>query len=364
MNIFRAIICLFLFNYNLITAHKIITGPIITNLPRMIYSHGGVMQLGDGMMYYSLAKILSMKHNVAFCYSNFKYHDLFVFSDTEQSDLTYPLWSLKRKRMPIKNDADVKKNLDKRVILFTTLNTKIDYIDPKWVTELKKSFQFKQNPEVFQLPHDVITIGVHIRKGNGGGEHYDGEVLSLQEFEFDRSIVHYRTNFENYPFDWRNYERKNGWFIKDHDIKANRDKNFIDTMEWLHTKFPPNQYYVDQILKVSHDLGDRKLFVQIVTDDKNPRELVARIKERVNKSNIAFYYDDNRHLSRPDTIKADLYMLSRVDVLIRPESSFSRLAELIGNHKVVIYPFNYRWEKDKLIMTDIVINGSIQKLIS
>jgi len=45
-----------------------------------------------------------------------------------------------------------------------------------------------------------------------------------------------------------------------------------------------------------------------------------------------------------------LYGMSRFDILIRSSSYFSRVAELMGNHKIIIYPVTSYWQKDKLIV--------------
>jgi len=48
--------------------------------------------------------------------------------------------------------------------------------------------------------------------------------------------------------------------------------------------------------------------------------------------------------------------------LIRSQSYFVRVAETMGNHKIVVYPLSFKWENNKLIMTRIVIKGSITEL--
>ena len=137
--------------------------------------------------------------------------------------------------------------------------------------------------------------------------------------------------------------------------------------EWhirCETKFPPDQYYIDQILKIHNELNQVPLFVQLFTDDRNPQALLERIKSATNQSNIIFYYHDNRGYSYKDRVAQDLYNMARCDVLIRGQSYFSRAAELVGSHKVVIHPLESRIQNNKLIMTKIAIKGYIPDLIN
>lgn len=366
MNTFK-IIPLFI----LCVANLVFCDAVICSKPRKMWFNA--MQVGDGIAHYASAKILSLKYKLPFYYSEFDHHDLFVLSDNDNLDVDSSVLASGRKIKKIEDEDAIKQDRQSDVIFLPHIKTKIKYIKPEWLEELKRNIKLKSIPEVFELPQKIITVAVSIRKGNGGGAVYDGEHLSLQEFDFDRTKVVYHTDFENYPFDWPMYRRKKGYFIKEELERHSRKRNacnkgestcFIDNFIGLQKRFPPNQYYVDQIQKLSTQLHDCPLFVQICTDDKDPESLVERIKTMVNKSNIIFYYDDNRHLPFKDRIHQDLYMLSRTDVLIRSESGFARVAELLGNHRMVIYPLRCYWEDNKLIMNEIVVKGSIKELLN
>jgi hypothetical protein len=313
-----------------------------------MYSHwitaGLSVQVGDNIASFSLAKILSLKYNIPLYYHPFLHADLFILDAHESKEVPQKPYRTIR----VSREEDITSNLNKKelILFYTDVFTKIDYINSAWLAELKRILQLKEPPTVAALPEDKITVAVHIRKGNGGGQFYDGEQSSLQLFDFDRSWVMYIKNYNNHPFDWPTYTR---------NVK-------VDTVDAWQTKFPPDQFYVDQIIKLSNDLHNKALFVQIFTDDKEPQALVNKIKTAVNKPNIFFFYVDNRNLSFKEQIAYDLQSMSRFDVLIRSQSYFSRIAELMGNNKMVISPLSFIWRDKKLIMNKIVVKGSLNEL--
>lgn len=330
---------------------------------KAVIRNGGSAQLGDNIAAECLAKILSIKYDVPYYCLNF---DLFKLPFNES------LWKGDFSNRPcvhVATDNDVIKNKDRDVVLYTDIKTKIDYVSPEHLVALKNNIGLKEDPAIEKLPSGIVTVGVHIRKGNGGGQYYDGEQTSLQSFDFDRSKVFYRTDYDNFPFDWSSYQRKGGRIIRSNAFKISSDvamcrekKTVVSTDrvgDWQ-TKFPPDQFYVDQIRKLSDELQGKPFFVIICTDDKNPEELVQKIKQMVNRPVLIFEYRNYRDLPFKEQINRDLYLLSHCDVLIRSQSYFSRIAELMGNHKLVIYPLNSRWEGNKLIMDEVVIKGLIK----
>jgi hypothetical protein len=309
---------------------------------------GGTLQIGENMIELALAKILSLKYNLPLLYKPIKYSDLFVISDVETKleDQKFDA------RIPVQTENDIKCELNnnaKNILFWTTIRTKIDSIESQHIQELKRVLQPKKIPLVNRIPTDQITIAVHIRKGNGGGEHYDGQVSSLQEFDFDRNRVKYLHNYNNYPFDWETYQR-------------NSPVNLVDKVDSWFTKFPPNQYYIDQIKWLVNSVKEKKIYIQIFTDDKSPLDLLQNIKQHFNNPNITLHFENNTDYLFADRIIQDLYSMSRFDILIRSQSYFARLAELMGNHKLIVYPLKAHWEQKKLIMNTIVIKGSLNNI--
>lgn len=197
----------------------------------------------------------------------------------------------------------------------------------------------------------MLSIAVHIRKGNGGGERYDGELSSQQIFDFDRSVVDYIYKYDREPFQFDcgllNMKLLN--------------KRFMDTSV-NYFKFPTEQYYIDQIVKISDDIDHKPIFVLLLTDDISPLELLKRFEKALNKPNIILYYHDNRNKSHAERIAEDLFAMSQCTGLIRSESNFSKIAEIMGDHKFVFFPLEFRWEEKKLIVRKVVAKNYLEFL--
>lgn len=340
-----------LFIFNLINSEQIIT-------------NRQVSQVGDNIARYILAKLMSYKYDLPFYYTPFRHSHLFSLDSIEKRIDMEKFKDFSQVEYANLNDVNHQKYENSNVILKPHLGVRIEPINPDWWKEIKRVIKFKHVPLVKSLPKNRMNIAVHIRKGNGGGQVYDGEQSSKQYFKFDEAQITYLNNYFNYPFDPAHYRRtKTGEII---DIKQNRvikneakDKTFTDKVDRWMTKFPPEQFYVDQIIKVIKALKNSKLFIQIFTDDKKPYALIERLKKAINKPDLEFYFEDNSSLDFKDRIHQDLYNMSRFDGLIRSESYFPRISEIMGNHKFVIFPVDCKWFGKKLIMTHIAIKGSI-----
>jgi len=106
-------------------------------------------------------------------------------------------------------------------------------------------------------------------------------------------------------------------------------------------KIPRYEFYIEQ-LKVLWELLDRQpLYVFLFTDDEHPEKLVTRLKKTIRIPSISYGYRtaNNHHNTN---VLEDLFSIAHFDVLIRPDSSFSVLAEKIGNHSITISPGDFK----------------------
>lgn len=183
---------------------------------------------------------------------------------------------------------------------------------PQFRDELKKGLVLKNQPKAIKFPEDRISVAVHVRKGSGG----DTEQTSVQYADEWAEIIAKKI--------------KKPYLIKGTDM-------------YFPLKLPPEQFYVDQIIRLSQFLNNQPLFVYIFTDDKNPQQIVGRFKQRIKLPNIEFACEQTdaaeRHAERMSIID-DIYNMARCDCLIKPSSGLSLISQFIGDHKVVIYPQN------------------------
>lgn len=168
----------------------------------------------------------------------------------------------------------------------------------------------------FPLPKDRPTVAVHIRKGGG----FDHPVLS-QQYETDTPNIHAKGTFsdKNAPF-----------------------------------KFPPEQYYADQIMLLHKLLDEQSIYVYVFTDDKDPKKIVHRLEKKINHPNITFDYRKEGNSHNANVIE-DICAMSQFDYLIRSGSHFPWIAQMIGNHKAIVYPKTMRWKGQFLQVTSVDI---------
>ncbi len=330
-----------------------------TVLPQNIIGNATGGHIGHATIAYCLAKVLSHKYGLPLLYTPFPFSDIFEFDTIEQRTTNQAITRtifVKHEHQIVTNlKAD---NLKFDVSIYTFINT-ITF-DP--IKLLRPLLQIKSKDKIAHLvsqpPKNHLTLAVHIRKGNGGTHQYDGELHSVQHFDHDKSKVTYISSGSYYPFDWGSHIRSGFQNYPLSGLISNSlDRALIDKAPGWGTKFPPEQYYVDQIVKISTEYKDKPIFVQIFTDDKNPEGLLGRIQQATHKKNITFYYHDNRKYSFKERVAQDMFSMARFDVFIRSQSYFARIVEIMGEHKVTIFPLEYHWEKDKLIMHKIFIKG-------
>lgn len=177
--------------------------------------------------------------------------------------------------------------------------------NPIFLKEIRELISPKDALKLINLPENKITVAVHVRMG--------GE-----------------------------YEKFNKAYPKEISLRV----PFID-------------YYIEQIKRLSEMLNNRPIYVFLFTNHLNPNVLVEKFARVVNKANIQF---DARSLSsNDDNILEDLFSMAKFDCLIRPNSSFSKIAQLIGYHKIIISPKRGVWKNKTMIIdhVNIIVDKAI-----
>lgn len=167
------------------------------------------------------------------------------------------------------------------------------------------------------LPQDIITVALHVRKGSGT----DQPLLCSRSNSAQSRIARY--------------------------MPATRFR-YAD-QRWPH-KFPPDSYYINQLILLSDLLDNRPLYVYLFTDDKNPAQLVEKYKKAINKPNITFDFQTTETAESPLN---DYWNMAQFDCLIRAASNFSRIAQLLGNHKIVLSIKNADWINNTIVTTKV-----------
>jgi len=165
--------------------------------------------------------------------------------------------------------------------------------NPELYTKIKNTLKPDKSLKIFSPPHTILSVALHIRTG---GDHED-----FMEKKWPR-------------------------------------------------RFLPHTYYIESLKRVSELFNDQPLFVSLFTDDSRPEKIVELYKKTLQKSNIAFCYRqlDNTH---DKNILEDLFSMAQFDILIRPWSQFSRIAQFLSESiKLTIYPNKRYSEENKTII--------------
>ncbi|QVL57832.1 MAG: hypothetical protein KFB93_01780 [Simkaniaceae bacterium] len=269
-----------------------------------------------------MCKIDSIEFNTPLFYIPFDYSEELMLSETDYSitKFAFPenyVLSRKTKGIPT-NDGGC---LSDEFIKYAKSNELL-------IGALRYSIAPKKPLPLVHPPEGVISVAVHIRKGII----FDGPQEGRQIIEI-------------------------GYQHLDDEQKPERRKNTSTGVDHGHPlKFPPEQYYIDQIRTISHFYDYQPLYVYLFTDHPFPEALAKRIERAVSISNITFDFRKTRN-RHDQNVLVDLFSMSyNFDCLIRPgHSSFSVIAHLLGNHQLVIYPTKYKWEDEYCKMGGVIV---------
>jgi hypothetical protein len=278
-------------------------------------------------MIYARAKWMAHKHQLPFFYHPFPYSDQLILHETQMQ----PPHDWRPSRMVrVMTQRDVIPGMPDTLFQldfffhdtgwdnWEEITTWKDVIaDEVFMAQLKADVRPIGGMQRIDLPHDCISVGVHMRKGGG----YDLPLL---------------------------YEHKKAGT----PLHANRWEHYCDVR--YPYKFLPDEFYAQQIEYVAQLFSSKMILVFVLTDHQNPRELVERLQAMVTSRNIAFACrtEDNAH---DKNVLIDFFSLTQCDCLIKSGSSFSQAADLVGDQKMTIYPRRVHWQSDNLVVDEIGI---------
>jgi len=274
-------------------------------------------RLGDQLITYAKVKWLAYKHDLKVLYQPFKYSDQFVFDDVEQ--VCTP-----EKRAQFASVVDLGYNpidelnvVNKDGVLYSVFLYYKDSSSPspsrysdqlilepwaendvQFLHELRNLIKPKKPLATVTPAGNCISVAVHIRRG--GGYDVPGCLTS--------------------------------WALK----------------------FPPDHYYVEQLKMISEMFNDQPLYVHIFTDDTDPVGLLEKYRQAVNKENIVFACRDTENHYDKNVLE-DLFSMANFDCLIRSDSSFSIIAQLLTDHAVVTFPTVYTLRNGQAVIEKVSV---------
>ncbi len=296
-------------------------------------------RFGDNILQYCRAKWCSFIYDIPLIYKPFQHSNKLAMHQLEKIKYIQGIEKQFKHRVNLKEDIPtINVNAVSQTLFIKNsytqgfIKTKPDGIVyeymiqyPQFGKELRKMLQPAIQVKNLDLPADKITVAIHIRKGSGP----DKPLASVQQYvSNDYSVTYEKQSLGKRYF-------------------------FIDKV--YPTKFPPEQYYIDQIKKLSFLLNDTPLFVYIFTDAKDPINLVKRFEKIINKPNITFACNESNVFNYQYHFIDDYYNMAQFDCLIRSSSHFGLAAQMLGNHKIIIHPQHAQWINDKIVIDKVGI---------
>lgn len=274
-------------------------------------------RFGDNLIAYFHAKWIAYKYNLPFLYFPFPFSDQFAMDNRDPCLNTY---LTRGKVLTISNEKQITNAAPNSTILSIPYSPecrvdylrlpagwlpyiKVDWDDPKFKAEIVKCLTPKKPIKTLNLPRNIVTLGVHVRRGGG-----------VDNYEFSR---------KNWPL-----------------------------------KFPPDSYYIQQIRRVAAIFNNRPLYVFIFTDSLEPKEIVKKYQKILDNPNIKLTCRENGN-SPHNNILNDFLSMTKFDCFIRCQSSYSIMATMLANHSIMIAPLNYIVVNDEIVVneTELIFRG-------
>lgn len=320
-------------------------------------------RLGDNITTYCKAKYFECVYHVPLLYKPFEYSDqfelhaketFFTQEQAQQFSKTVPINTVQDFEDALKSGQSVLCECHFLTATPWLYKFSRDHLD--FEQEIKKMFTPTIPLEPLPKPESVVTIAVHVRKGGG----FDNPLASTQEYAIDEQVKGIYLRKKNmagsytiiWPINW-----PPGPKYCDEVKKICTKLNTFSDYVWP-IKFPPDQYYIDQIKTVADMLPERNLLVYLFTDDPNPQDIVTRYSTALQEyPRIIFSYRQagNHHTKN---VLQDLFSIAQCDCLISASSSFATVAQLLGNHSILIMPAHALIMPDKIFINKVAIFGA------
>lgn len=350
--------------------NKVIIFLILYLYPKNLLAHAitngfeAWRRLGDNVLTVCKTKYFEHEFNLPYYFSTFYYFDSFHFS-TKEKPLTDDIKNTFKKMIFINSAKDIIDNLSStEPILFVCMYLSItptmyEYVknNPLFEQEIQQLFTPYESIKSLSKTSDQLVIAVHVRKGGG----FDWPLASDQEFNLDIPLLKknelylHKKNVGMHCEDiWPLRCLPGPAYISETKHLAFKKTYYADYI-WA-IKFPPDQYYIEQIktmISISHA---KSVKIQLFTDDPNPENIVTRYKKALANVSATITFDYRKSENSHDkNVIQDLFTMTQCDGLISASSSFAFTAMILGNHSYIIYPEHAVTMQNKVIIDQIKV---------
>lgn len=296
-------------------------------------------RLGDQLMMYVKAKIISHYTAIPLYINYFTYADSFVFWKKENHLSNFNKKKSEEVVLHTLSTFENIRNAENKLFVthyYFQLNSWGEAQKKYDTQEIMDWKELMQNQELLQEirsllepideiplllpPSNILSVAVHVRKtSENDTPMVSNQLYNVNKLDVSQSIP--RGNFSdiNYP-----------------------------------TKHLPDQYYIDQIKRLYQLVGEKPLYVFIFTDYKYPERLCRLYENQCKSENITFCCRTGEH-NQVNTQIQDIVSMARYNYLIRGGSNFPQISQLMGNHRLVIYPKSVKWVGSNLIVNEVAI---------
>ncbi|QQR61769.1 hypothetical protein IPH25_04860 [bacterium] len=319
--------------YLKIITSLLLVGCLYLSTNSMIHYTLSKGRFGDQIIAYAKAFYIAKTYHCGLCFTPFKGSELLCLH--KNSHVVCQQACIDHATI-VENDTII--TPDRLICYHVTLSTKhkeLDSIEALFSclqkrSDLKCTLQKLLQPACpinkIEWPQDKVTVALHVRKPSG----HDTPLQSVQTYEL--------ADYKNVAPD----------MSKDLQNKACSDRRYPH-------KFPPDQYYIDQIKRLSDRLAGQQLYVYLFTDYHDPEELVQRYSQLLKNSSHITLTCHSKAQQKKMRFIDDYYNMAQADCLIRAASNFSRAAQLLGNHALIMFPQKTCWFDDAVIVNKVGI---------
>lgn len=269
------------------------------------FSYG---RFGDNLLAYIHAKWLSYKYNIPLFYKPFPYSKELILNNEQ-----YNFIGNKRKLVILSKDKLNNLNLRDEYIYSIPYFSEDAYDlknNKSWMT-FKRFCNVDWKDQIF-----INTLKQMIHPKTL-------KVADLSNIKYTKVAIHIRLGI---GFDYPITESL------DNILKGNPN-NFL--------KFPPLDFYIEQLKELSSILGHKNMYVYLFMDIKDTFNVAKRVMSSIKDYKniyIDFRKSNNDHNKN---VLEDFFAITKFDYLIRPQSNFSFVAGRLANLKMEIFPSDY-----------------------